>query len=190
MDVELLKKRLTFIEHVERLKSTLRTGCSATGRNESTAEHSWRLALMAMVYADALCGVDPYKLLKMCIIHDLGEAVSGDVPALQKTALPNHHQQERADVLELVRHLDAAAAAQIIALYDEYEAGHTPESKAAKALDRLETILQHTQGSDQPDVQFDFNLSYGRVHTDHFPELRYVRSLLDERTLQILAASA
>uniref|UniRef100_UPI0028AB8BFD HD domain-containing protein n=1 Tax=Pseudomonas sp. TaxID=306 RepID=UPI0028AB8BFD len=105
-------------------------------------------------------------------------------PAHKKTDSP-----ERADVLALVSYLDAKAAADIIALYDEYEAGQTPEAKAAKALDRLETILQHTQGSHQPAVEFDFNLIYGRNHTDHFPELRYVRSLLDKRTLAIIASS-
>ncbi|WP_312936844.1 HD domain-containing protein [Pseudomonas sp.] len=102
MDSGVLDKRLAFIEQVESLKSTMRTACSATGRNESTAEHSWRLALMAMVYADALDAVDPYKLLKMCIIHDLGEAVSGDVPATRKTALPEYPQQERARVSEIL----------------------------------------------------------------------------------------
>jgi putative hydrolase of HD superfamily len=185
-----LKKKLSFIESVENLKSTIRTGRSATGRQESTAEHTWRLALMAMVYAEELEGVDPHRLLKMCIIHDLGETLHGDVSAIEKATRPEQGARERVDLLQLLSHLDAASAADILDLYDEYEAGQTQEARATKALDKLETILQHTQGCDQQAVDFSFNLRYGRAYTDHFPALSYVRSLVDEQTLKVIDATA
>lgn len=190
MSQERLKKKLSFITSVENLKSTIRTGRSSTGRQESTAEHSWRLALMAMVYAEELEGVDPYKLLKMCIVHDLGEALHGDLSAIEKANRPEQAARERVDLIQLLSHLDVASAADILDLYDEYEAGQTKEALATKALDKLETILQHTQGRDQQAVDFSFNLHYGRTYTDQFPALNYVRSLVDAQTLKVIGASA
>ena len=72
---------LDFLRAAERLKSTTRTGYTSTGQQESVAEHTWRLCLMAMVLRSEFAEVDFAKLVKICIIHDLGEALHGDVSA-------------------------------------------------------------------------------------------------------------
>ena len=77
-----ISQRLKFIGEAERLKNVLRRSHTSEGRQESTAEHTWRLCLLAMVFEDQLPGLDFAKVLKMCVVHDLGEAIHGDVPAV------------------------------------------------------------------------------------------------------------
>jgi putative hydrolase of HD superfamily len=86
MDIDKIKGRLAFLQEAEKLKSVLRSAHTSTGRTESTAEHTWRLCLMAMTFEDELAGMDMLKLLKMCLVHDLGEAIHGDIPAIEKTS--------------------------------------------------------------------------------------------------------
>lgn len=160
----------------------LRSGHTSTGRAESTAEHSWRLYLMALVFADALPDVDTTKLLTLCVVHDLGEALHGDIPAIEQAAHPDKHTLERDDLLMLTAGLDRVLRDEIVALWDEYEAAASPEARAAKALDKLETILQHNQGSNPPDFDYAFNLGYGRRYTDAAPLFSTIRAIVDADT--------
>jgi putative hydrolase of HD superfamily len=75
-----IKGALDFLRSAEKLKDVLRSGYTSGGRPESTPEHTWRLCLMVIVFANALGDIDIAKLLKICIVHDLGEALSGDIP--------------------------------------------------------------------------------------------------------------
>jgi len=177
-----LAGRLAFLREAERLKSVLRSGFTSSGRPESTAEHSWRLALMALVFADELPGLDTARMLKLCIVHDLGEAIHGDIPAIHQHAHPGKAAQERLDLQALTRDLDPSLRAEIIGLWDEYEAAATPEAKAVKAFDKLETILQHNQGDNPPDFDYQFNLGYGRKHTASAPLFEALRAMLDADT--------
>ncbi|APX74946.1 HD domain-containing protein [Achromobacter insolitus] len=182
MNIEDIKGRLAFLQEAEKLKSVLRSGFTSTGRPESTAEHSWRLCLMAMAFEDELAGLDMLKVLKLCVIHDLGEAIHGDVPAIEKHRHPDKSEQEKSDLLHLTLSLDEKQRAGILALWQEYEDAATPEAKAVKALDKLETILQHTQGLNPPDFDYGFNLTYGQKHTDTDPLFALMRTILDEKT--------
>jgi len=184
LDPARLAGRLAFLREAERLKSVLRSGFTSTGRPESTAEHSWRLALMALVFADELPGLDLARVLKLCVVHDLGEAIHGDIPAIHQHAHPDKSAQEREDLHTLTRDLDPPLRAEIIALWDEYEAATTPEAQAVKAFDKLETILQHNQGDNPPDFDYAFNLGYGRKHTATAPLFATLREMLDEETRQ------
>ncbi|MTW11191.1 HD domain-containing protein [Pseudoduganella eburnea] len=176
--------RLAFLREAERLKSVLRSGFTSSGRPESTAEHSWRLCLMALVFADELPGLDLARVLKLCVVHDLGEAIHGDIPAIHQHAHPDKSAQESEDLLTLTRDLDPPLRAEIIGLWDEYEAAATPEAQAVKAFDKLETILQHNQGDNPPDFDYAFNLGYGRKHTATAPLFVALRDILDAETRQ------
>ena len=182
MTLDTLHARLDFLREAERLKDVLRSGHTSSGRPESTAEHSWRLCLMALVFADALPNVDTLKLLKLCVVHDLGEALHGDIPAIEQAAHPDKSTQERDDLLTLTAGLDRAPRDEIVALWDEYEAAASPEARAVKALDKLETILQHNQGSNPPDFDYAFNLGYGRRYTNAAPLFAAIRSIIDADT--------
>ncbi|HEX8725003.1 MAG TPA: HD domain-containing protein [Gemmatimonadaceae bacterium] len=179
---------LDFLRAAERLKATHRSAYTSAGERESTAEHSWRLCLMAMVLAPEFSNVDFARLVRICIVHDLGEAVRGDIPApeqarrLREDPLATKAAGERADLVSLVATLPAARRDEIVALWDEYEEAATPEARLAKALDKLETILQHTQGDNPADFDYRFNLGYGRRFTAGDPLLERLRELLDRET--------
>jgi putative hydrolase of HD superfamily len=175
---------LAFLRAAERLKTVTRSGWTSTGKAESVAEHTWRLCLMAMVVYGRAEDIDLARLLKMCLIHDLGEAIGGDVPAPAQVAGSPKAGQERADLLSLVEPLPTAGRREILELWDEYEAASSPEAKLAKGLDKLETILQHTQGRNPDDFDYAFNLDYGQRYTAADPVLAALRSRLDEVTAQ------
>ncbi|MBK5407701.1 HD domain-containing protein [Pseudomonas yamanorum] len=182
MDIEKLKGRLDFLREAEKLKDVLRSAHTSSGRTESTAEHSWRLCLMAITFGDELAGLDLLKILKMCVIHDLGEAIHGDIPAVNQAQFPNKSQQEHDDLLLLTRALDEPLRAEILALWDDYENARSAEAKAVKALDKLETLLQHNQGLNPPDFDYAFNLAYGKKHTSAEPIFQTLREIIDQDT--------
>lgn len=181
---------LAFVQSAERLKDTLRSGITAQGRAESTAEHSWRLCLMAMLFDRELGDFDRLKLLKLCIVHDLGEAISGDVPATQQVAGDGRAAQERADLITLCAPLPTDLRTELLALWDEYSAGSSPEAILAKGFDKLETMLQHLVGKNEPGFDYRFNLDYGAKHTARHPLLAALRGLVDRETQKRVAAGA
>lgn len=173
---------VAFLQHAERLKAVTRNAWLSTGQQESVAEHTWRLALMALVLGRHFPGVDLGRVLQILLVHDLGEAIHGDVPAPAQADMPHKAEQERADLLTLLAPLPAADRAHLHALWEEYEAAATPEAKMAKALDKLETILQHNQGANPPDFDYAFNLGYGRRYTEGHPVIIALRAMLDAET--------
>lgn len=184
MNNQQLQNALTFIKACEKLKSTLRSAYSATGRQESTAEHTWRLCLMAMVFEQELGAIDFAKLLKICIIHDLGEAISGDISAVDQVAGENKAIQERADFKQLLTFLEASQQAEFLALWDEYDQASSVEAKLVKGLDKLETIIQHNQGKNPADFDYRFNLSYGQQYMTNHPLFTAIRTLVDRETAE------
>lgn len=175
---------LDFLRGAERLKDTLRSGYTSEGRPESVAEHTWRLCLMALVFEPHFPGVDFARLVKICIVHDLGEAIGGDIPAPEQAAPGAKAGQEREDLLRLLAPLPAVLRDDVAALWDEYEAAASPEARLAKALDKLETILQHNQGKNPPGFDYRFNLGYGRQYTSGDPVVAAIRQVLDAETEQ------
>jgi putative hydrolase of HD superfamily len=181
---------LEFLRATERLKTTTRSAWTSAGQPESVAEHTWRLCLMALVVAPEFPDVDVGRLLKICVIHDLGEAIGGDVPAPEQVRRAEagisagKAASERRDLLTLLEPLPATLRLEISALWDEYEEARTPDAKLAKALDKLETILQHTQGQNPPGFDYRFNLGYGRQHTEGPPLIAALRQVLDRETEQ------
>ena len=182
METSSISSRLDFLREAERLKDTLRCAYTRSGRTESVAEHTWRLTLLAITFADQLPDIDLLKLLKICILHDLGEAIDGDIPAPLQSTTVAKSEKERNDFLSLVEPLPEIVRSEFISLWDEYENAHSPEARAAKALDKLETILQHNQGSNPEDFDYEFNLEYGKAHTNKLPIAVRIRELLDTET--------
>jgi len=115
---------------------------------------------MVLLLADQYPDADT---LKICIIHDLGEAISGDIAAIDQVEGVDKGIAERQDLQTLIAPLPQALQDEILALWDEYENATSQEAKLAKAFDKLETLLQHTQGKNAADFNYGFNLK---------PELR------------------
>jgi len=183
-----------FLRAAERLKVTHRSAYTSEGEVESVAEHSWRLCLMALVLRDAFPEVNFAKLVSMCVIHDLGEAIGGDVPAPEQARrraedpAASKSAVEREDLLTLLAPLPYQLRVEITGLWDEYEAGISATARVAKALDKLETILQHTQGDNPTDFDYRFNLGYGRAFTADHPVIVRLREMLDRETMRLADA--
>ncbi|WP_126978683.1 HD domain-containing protein [Frigidibacter oleivorans] len=140
---------MAFLIEADRLKTVLRASTLADGsRRENSGEHSWHLALYAMVLADqAAPGVDIGRVIRMLILHDLVEIDVGDVPI--------HSGDGTAHASAAVQAAEAAAAARIfgllppdqgaelLALWQEFEAAETPDAIFAKALDRVQPVMQN-----------------------------------------------
>jgi putative hydrolase of HD superfamily len=173
---------IEFLRAAEQLKNTTRTSWTSSGAQETVAAHTWRLCLMSVLFEKSFVDVDFAKLVKICIIHDLGEAIGGDISAKEQQGRPAKAEQERADLQQLLSPLPTRLRTEITALWDEYEAATSREAKLAKALDKLETIMQHNQGQNPPDFDYRFNLDYGKQYTVGDPLIEAVRQLLDAET--------
>lgn len=177
-----IKAIINFLCNAEQLKNITRTSWTSDGHQESVAEHTWRLCLMSLIFEKSFPDINFSKLLKICIIHDLGEAINGDIPAPEQDNFAGKSKKERQDLLKVLEPLPDRLKREIISLWDEYEQANTPEAKLAKALDKLETILQHNQGKNPYNFDFSFNLKYGKKYTDEYPLLALVRQILDSET--------
>lgn len=172
------KELLNFLHIAERLKCNTRHSCTSSRRPESVAEHSWRLALMAFLMKDQIPGVDMDKVVKMCLIHDLGEAVTGDIPAFEKTDA--HRRTEAGAVDTLAAALPQPISGEFSALFAEMEAMEAPEARVLKALDRMEAVLQHNEAPLDTwiPLEYELNRTYGTENAAPFPFLKALRELM------------
>ena len=143
-----LGSEIELLHLAEKLKFELRHSWMSQGRQESVAEHSWRLALMVMLYSAKIQPpFDSYKALKMAIIHDLVEAQAGDIPVFdldQKTrALKARREQQAIENIRDILRSDLGC--ELYDLWQEFEAGVSKEARMVFALDKLECKLQHLE---------------------------------------------
>lgn len=177
-----IKKYLDFIKEVEGLKSVTRTAWMQTGRQESTAEHSWRLALLVAITAMQIPEIDYEKVLFMSLIHDLGELYRGDQSAVLMSDKGEKTKEEKIAIEKLAGFLPSVVGKHLIAVWEEYEEGITKEAIFVKALDKAETIIQHNQGHNPQDFNYEFNLTYGLKYFEEGAFLKELRAELNRET--------
>ncbi|MBU2697324.1 HD family hydrolase [Pimelobacter sp. 30-1] len=140
---ERLAAQLRFVAEADKLKTILRASpLAAAERRENDAEHSWHLALMVVLlaeYADE--PIDVGHAVKLVVIHDLVEIYAGDSPVFVPGAADDQAEREEAAAERLFGLLPADQAGEIRALWDEFEAGRSPEARFGKAMDRLQPML-------------------------------------------------
>ncbi len=167
----------------ERLKDAVRHGYSSGGRRESVAEHSWRITIMAYFMQDEFPEADMNKVMEMCLVHDLGECFTGDIPTFLKTKTDEQREDRLLD--EWVRSLPEPYATRLHDLYAEMNALETVEAKIYKALDKMEAVLQHNEAPISTWIprEYDLNLTYGIEQAAFSPYLRALREqmLLDTK---------
>ena len=126
-----------------KLKDTTRHCYTPGGRHESVAEHSWRLALMAFWLSDEFPELNMERVIQMCLIHDLGEAFTGDIPVFDKT--DSDEQREEQLLFAWVDSMPEPLRSQMQSLYQEMSCRQTGEAKLYKALDGLEALISHNE---------------------------------------------
>jgi putative hydrolase of HD superfamily len=146
---EQLQKILHLLSLAEKLKCELRHGWTSNGRQESVAEHVWRVSLMAILFAPYLKKeIHLSKTLKMIIIHDLVEAEAGDIPIFEAEKKEIKEQKilkEKAAIERIREILGSPVGDEIYDLWSEFEEEVSNEARFAQALDKLEAQLQHNE---------------------------------------------
>ena len=167
---------IDFLRVMERLKDAPRHCWTTGGRRESVAEHSWRVALMAMLMADEFPGVDIDKVVRMCLVHDIGEAITGDIPTFLKTDADRAVEGREVDAL--IGALPEPWPRTLGALFAEMEALQTPEARLCKALDRMEAIQSHNESAVETwlPLEYELNLTYGEKDAAFSPYLSALRA--------------
>lgn len=177
-----LEKYISFIQETELLKNVLRTSWGSSGRQESTAEHSWRLALLAGVMLEEFPELDTNKVLMMCLLHDLGEMYEGDISAATLPDSQKKYEEEHRAVKKVFSLLPPKLEEKYMSIWQQYESAQTPEALFVKALDKAETILQHNQGANPVDFDYRFNLEYGKEYFMGNELFIQLREKLDKET--------
>ena len=177
--VELIK----FLSVIEKLKCNLRHSWTSSGRHESVAEHSWRTAVMAMLLKDEIKDIDHDKVIKMCLIHDFGEVITGDIPSFDKSQ--KDIDAENKAVIKIISTIeDEAMRDELIGLYDEIYNLSSKEARAMNAIDKLEAVISHNEADINTwlPLEFELNAKYGKDECDEFIYLKQLRDCLKNNT--------
>ena len=181
------KDFLEILSVAEKLKCTTRHSYTSSGRHESVAEHSWRIALMAMLLTEEYPEADMNKVIRMCLIHDLGEAFTGDIPTFDKTEADTKKEDALFD--QWVQTLPQATREAFSALLMEMNALETVEAKIYNALDKLEAVIQHNESdiSTWLPLEYDLQLRYGQENMTFSPYMQTLRAEIDNWTKRKIA---
>jgi len=172
-----LDKLFNFLKIAGQLKNTLRfTEIDFSGRRESSADHSWRLALMTFMVAEELSlEINIEKAVRIALVHDLAESLTGDIDALLiargDISAEEKDANELKAMLRIKKSLPDNLAGEIFALWEEYEDGKTEEARFVKALDKLETMTQLVELGYKVYDAPDFIPTYADKHVENFPAL-------------------
>ncbi len=169
------REYLDILHVAERLKDTPRHCTTTNRRTESVAEHSWRISLMALLLRHEFPDLDIDKVVSMCIIHDLGECFTGDIPTFIKT--DNDREVEDSLLNNWVQSLPEEISRYISELYKEMDAQETKEARLYKALDKLEALIQHNESplDTWSENEYELNKTYAFdtvAFSDWLTELR------------------
>lgn len=155
------RELIKLMQTAENLKNNTRHSWTSSGRHESVAEHSFMLCFMALFIKDEFPDADMDKVIKMCILHDIGEAFTGDIPAFEKRS---EDEKKEADVVaEWTKSLPEPYRTEMTALFEEMNALTTKEAGIYKALDKMEALIQHNMAdiSTWLPLEYDLQMTYG-----------------------------
>ena len=182
------REYLDILHIAERLKDTPRHCTTTKRRTESVAEHSWRISLMAFLLRHEFPDLDMDKVVDMCLIHDLGECFTGDIPTFIKT--DDDREVEDSLLNKWVQSLPEELSRDIAGLYKEMDAQETKEAKLYKSLDKLEALIQHNESpiDTWSENEYELNKTYAFdtvAFSDWLTELR--KEILDDTLKKIEA---
>jgi len=173
------------------LKKVTRHCYTSDDRKESVADHSWRTALMAMLLSgeSEFFTIDMNKVIQMCLIHDLGEAFTGDIPTFEKTQADETTEDNF--FLDWINAFPMQQKNEWLALLKEMEQMDTPEAKTYKALDKLEAVISHNEAdiSTWIPLEYDLQLTYGKENVKFSEYLKNLSRCIDDWTREKIKAA-
>lgn len=183
------KELLRVLHTAERLKDETRHCYTSGGRHESVAEHSWRLALTALFLRDEFPALDIDRVIRMCLIHDLGECFTGDIPSFLKSG--GDEERKRSALETWVASLPAPYSVELKKLYAEMDALETDEARLYKALDKLEAVIQHNESDIATWLprEYELNLTYADENVAFSDYLKRLREEIRRETRDKIAAA-
>jgi len=175
-------KLIDILHLAEKLKDTTRHCYSSGGRRESVAEHCWRAALMAYLMKDEFPEADMDKVILMCLVHDLGEAFTGDIPCFDKTDA--HEKRETELLTQWVSSLPEPYNIELQCILTEIRQMETLEARIFKAIDNMEAVVQHNESDLSTWIphEFQLNLVYGEDKVGFSPYMTGLRQHLRKET--------
>lgn len=173
---------LKILNVAEKLKCNTRHCYTSSGRHESVAEHCWRTALMAMLLESEFPQADMNKVIKMILIHDLGEAFTGDIPCFNKTSKDEVNESNVLD--DWVKTFPEPEQKQWLELYAEMNALETQEAKIYKALDKMEAVIQHNESdlSTWIPLEYELQFKYGLENVQFSDYMKNLKTEIDKIT--------
>lgn len=179
MDVRTL---LDFMGLAEKLKCNTRHSWTSDGRRESVAEHTCRLCMFAWLVKDEFPGLNMDHVMRLCLFHDLGEAVTGDIPCFEKKDC--HREAEDEGIKKAASMLPEEYEKELLEMFRELDENKTEEAKLVHALDKMEAAIQHNEASIDTwlPLEYDLQLQYGQEQAKAFPYLAELRKAVEEDT--------
>lgn len=180
---------MSFIKQIEKLKTELRhSWTSNIKRQESVAEHLWMCSMLAiLLFEEMETKVNQLEVLKMVAVHDLGEALVGDIPEFKIADRQNKIELERAAFHQLTKVIDdKKVAREIVDLWEKFEKRNTPEAKLAYSIDKFEVLLQHIHADMETWDEGDFSITpyYTESTFDFDPFARIFKDIINETIMK------
>ncbi len=172
----------------ERLKCNMRHSRTTSSRRESVAEHTYRLCVFAWLVKEEFPDCDMDRVMKMCLFHDLGEAVTGDIPAFVKT---DEDREVEGDAIgNVIAMLPEKERTELDELFDELEKAETMEAKIVHALDKMEALIQHNEADIATwlPLEYDLQMTYGEKECKADPYLTELREVICQISADKIAA--
>lgn len=178
------RELLDILSVTERLKDAVRHCYTSGGRRESVAEHSWQMTVMAFFMRDEFPDADMDKVMEMCVIHDLGEAFTGDIPTFEKTK--EDEKREEKLLADWIKTLPLGYEEKLRHLYEEMEEQKTQEAKIYKAIDKLEALIQHNMSdlSTWLPLEYDLQKTHGNDKVEFSEYMKELRAEVLKDTLK------
>ena len=183
------RRLIEIMSVAEKLKNNTRHSWTSSNRQESVAEHSWRLSLMAYFVKDEFPEADISKVILMCIFHDLGEAITGDIPSFKKNDKDRGIENDAVD--ELISSLPEPYKGELSTLFLEMEEQKTLESRIYKALDKMEVVIQHNEAdlSTWLPLEYELNLAHGEKEVAFSDYMKELKKTINEDTINKIGSS-
>ena len=169
---------LDFMRIAERLKCNMRHSRTSDGRRESVAEHTYQLCVFAWLVKEEFPECDMDKVMKMCLFHDLGEAVTGDIPAFVKT--DDDRKVEGHAISSVTAMLPEKEQKELDLLFEELDEAETMEAKIVHALDKMEALIQHNEADIETwlPLEYKLQMTYGQKECKAAPYLERLREVI------------
>lgn len=178
-----------FLNLAEKLKCHTRHSWTSSGRQESVAEHVYRLLVFAWLVREEFPDYDMNRVMELALFHDMGEALTGDIPAFEKDKEDEKKEEQAQE--KIAGMLPEPYRERLADIFREVEKKETKESRLLAALDKLEALIQHNEAdlSTWLPLEYDLQLTYGQEQTKSIPYMKKLRKRVYEDSVEKMKAA-